>query len=592
MLSQERFLEFYPAKRSMPMFNVRAPNLTFPDVRYGRLAVPWDLEPLLYKGGTCANAREAVRQLREGKLGPLLSERIPLVSKLHDSLSGTLAAGGSRFTAKSSINNLRSFFRWADDTGHVLTLATIEQTFLQWTDHLFHRQLGGEVKKSTIHRTIADVGKRLDEATDRETSLLRQYRLIDSRRDRRVLGTQADKQNIEATFSFGNALHDISEALTVEAICGKLPVNINIRTGPSLEEWSGLISPSKLKIFDYIAKRPASADRVLKARVNWELDVSYKTRAPLINLRIECALLTFIAQTGMNLTQAYRLRTGNFSYRSHADGYLVHRVYKGRRNGEVEFEIFSEYRAVFERYLAWRSSLLPMLGAENDLLFPLSSPQGRSIDVPPNFNAVRKRCRILGIRYISPRELRKTRVNWLLRKTKDPAITAEMAQHGQRVLLSSYEQPHHQAAIVEIARFHSKHDPAMLPPGPGLCINARAPELILDAPTEAAAPDCISPAGCLFCTHHRDIDSADHVWSLASYRYFKSIELATYRPAFKEAIPNPSLASIERLTAKIKEIEESSPLRQQWAIEAHARIEEGFFHPKWDGFIQLMEIRA
>jgi hypothetical protein len=49
---------------------------------------------------------------------------------------------------------------------------------------------------------------------------------------------------------------------------------------------------------------------------------------------------------------------------------------------------------------------------------------------------------------------------------------------------------------------------------------------------------------------------------------------------------------MDRVTAKLKYFKESSEVRAQWVIEAFARIEEGDYHPRWDGFIQLMEERA
>lgn len=170
-------------------------------------------------------------------------------------------------------------------------------------------------------------------------------------------------------------------------------------------------------------------------------------------------------------------------------------------------------------------------------------------------------------------------------------MTAEMHSHTQETLIRNYEQPHLQVAMIEISRFHALTDPAIAPPGPGICIEA-VPKAIPGAQPESPVPDCASPAGCLFCEHQRDIDCEDHVWSLSSYRHFKSLELASYRLPAKGSEPISAMATMDRVTAKLKYFKESSKVRALWVSEALARIEEGDYHPRWDGFIQLVEARA
>ncbi|MBI6155043.1 site-specific integrase, partial [Serratia surfactantfaciens] len=120
------------------------------------------------------------------------------------------------------------------------------------------------------------------------------------------------------------------------------------------------------------------------------------------------------------------------------------------------------------------------------------------------------------------------------------------------------------------------------------------PESMVAMPKNAPRPDCINAAGCLFCIQHRDIESEDHVWSLDSLRYLKSLELARYRPPVLSqnmAAEHPALLVIERLAAKLRFFEESSEVRRLWVEESKARIREGNYHPAWDGFIRLAELR-
>lgn len=569
------------------------PDLTFSMIKYGKHETPWDLRPLLYLDGASTNVSEVSDQIAKGTYGVPILDRIPLVEKLHEVIAGVLAGGGSRHTTKGSIDSLRSFFSWADGESQTISLETVERVYINWTDHLLHRQrIVGDISAITIHDHCARIARILDEVLDLRVGLISKTRVRKPKRKRRVLGAQADKQNLEQTFAFGNALLDIIDALSGEAIRGTLPVKIQFRTGQVIEDWSGRRSPEQVLILNIEPTTPQSRyqrKRVEKKRAVWEADNSFRTRFPLVNLRIQAEILVFIAQTGMNLAQVHTLKMSKFRYQSHIDGYCVYRVYKRRRQGEVAFEIFSEYKAIFERYLAWRNVMFP--GDDEGLLFPLIRQGGRAADVSPTFDGVIKLCKKLGVHYFPPSALRKTRINWLLRLSRDPAMTAEMHAHTQETLIQNYEQPHLQIAMIEISRFHARTDPAIAPPGPGVCIKA-VPKTILGASSEAPVPDCASPAGCLFCEHQRDIDSEDHVWSLSSYRHFKSMELASYRLPTKGSAPISAVATIDRVTSKLRHFKESSEVRALWVSEALARIDEGDYHPRWDGFIQLMEAKT
>jgi hypothetical protein len=108
-----------------------------------------------------------------------------------------------------------------------------------------------------------------------------------------------------------------------------------------LELWSRLQKSSTLVTLRPGYKNKYLTRSVLKLRAEWEAEHSLRTRFPLVNIRIEAELLVFIAQTGMNLSQAHNLRRTQYSYKSTIDGYEV-RDYKERRQGEVLFEIFSD----------------------------------------------------------------------------------------------------------------------------------------------------------------------------------------------------------------------------------------------------------
>jgi len=574
------------------MHDLYLPDLTFPMVAYGRTETPWDLKVLLYKGGTKASPKAVFNQIAAGKLGRPVIERVELICNLHEAITAGLVGGGATATAFSSLRRLKSFFRWADDGGHSLSLETVEVTYRHWCDFLLHRVRLGEIKVSTAYADAGQVSSVLDDALDRSQPLIMTTRLRNTRRGTRAVGIAADKQNLADTFAFGHLCLDVIESTPVEAIWGPLPLSIRLRSGMVLPRWSNLRDPATLIALKPGYKNRHCTETVVQLRVAWEADRTLRTRYPLANLRIEAELLVFIAQTGMNLSQAYQLKMTQFSYKSTIDGYEV-RDYKHRRQGEVLFEIFAEYKTYFERYLAWRDQVFA--GEPTDRLFPFVREGGASELTAPGFYQLRRSiCKFASIPYVGPQKLRKTRVNWLLRQSRNPDQTAEQAQHTKETLLRVYEQPSLQVAQVEIIQFWRKRDPRLLGsplpcPAPGVCDGA--PKAIPDFPVEAPKPDCTHPAGCLFCDHHRDIDSEDYVWSAASMRHLNTVILTGFRPAKTgkaDAARHVELA-LEVLTAKLKWFRESNNQRKAWVEEAMERIEESDFHPYWRYLIESAE---
>lgn len=570
------------------MPDVHIPNLSFPGVSQGVNETPLDLRPLLFYGGATIRVNKAAGSIDAGTLGPPVIERFALVQRIHEEITAALAGGGSKRTAEPMIRRIRGFFAWAETSGNDLNLEAIERTYLHWADHLLHQvRVVKNQKQETAYGSARVVGAILDKVLERVSPILCSTQLTRQRRRKRTRGVQADKQNLAETFEFGHALLDIVDGLDLDALWGPLPLHIRLRTGQELEEWSGLMSPEKLQWSNPQGRLQRFAAKVAKRRrADYENDRTLRTRYPLVNLRIESELLIFIGQTGMNFGQAHQLKIRHYSYKSTIDGYEI-RDYKHRRQGEVLFEVFSEYREVFDRYLAWRKAVFPT--DSQGLLFPLIR-RGRAEDTPPNFDRVRGSCNRLGLRFVAPSQLRSTRINWVLRRSRDPDLTFEMAQHSKKTLVQIYEEPSLQVAMVEIARFWQSHDPALPSPAPGVCNGVPVP--MVGTPPEAPKPDCIRPTGCLWCEHHRDIDSQDYVWSIASMRHLKILALQGFRPP-KGGKANESARyvemAIERQSAKLRWFRQSNDVRRGWVVEALARIDEAFYHPHWHYLVVAVE---
>ena len=568
------------------MLDLHLPDLTFPDVALGKHETPWDLRCLLYKGGAGTNARKVGAMIDAGKLGIPLVERIELVKQIHGVIANSLGRGGRRESARTQIETLRFFFRWADETGNPLDLESVKSSYLHWTDTLLQRvRVEKGMNEASAYSLGGHLGRVLDRVLGRSKPIVRTTRLRRSRRGTRAVSVEADKQNLEDTFAFGRLLLDVADALSLDAIWGPLPVRIPLRNGKVMEEWSGLKRPENFRTPkpEYLRQAKWHAKQSEKKRADWEADRTLRTRYPLVNLRIQVEMHIIMGQPAVNLAQVHQLRMDQWKFKPSTHGYEI-RTYKHRRWGPVMFEIYSDYRKVFERYLEWRKAVFP--NDPDGLLFPLVT-DGRHSERRPDFGMLRKRCKHAGIEYISPSKLRNTNVNWMLRRTNDPSLTAEEKQHAMKTLIGIYEKPNQHRAMVQIKGYWAKHDPAQAAAGPGSCIG-KVPEPILDIPTTATKPDCQTPAGCLFCVNQRDIDSFDHIWSLASYRLLKSYELAAHRQLeSKQLLPtHPAELAIDRLTAKLAYIRLSSAKREKWVKEALLRIEEGRHHPDWAGIIE------
>lgn len=588
MRSRKLSSDYKPENMGQRMRDVAIPDLTFPMVEYGRLEARWDLRVLLYRGAAKANARTVFNQMAAGELGRPLIDRLELIKRLHEAMTARLEGGGAKASAISSLRRLREFFAWADEFEHQVSLETVEDAFRHWAEYLVNRVRLKAIKNVTAYNGGLTVSSILDEALERSQPLIGTTRLRMGKRGPRAVGVAADKHNLTETFAFGHLCLDIIDSLSLETVYGPLPVTIRLRDGRTLEQWSGLLEPASVAVLQPGYKYQSSTRKVLQLRADWEADRTLRTRYPLVNLRILAELMVFIAQTGMNLSQAHNLRRTQFSYKSTIDGYEV-RDYKERRKGEVLFEIYKDYKALFDDYLAWRDAVF---GVTTDRLFPLVRQRGALASTPPDFKHFRDDiCSPMSIPFVGPQKLRSTRVNWLLRHSRDPELTADQAQHTKQTLLRVYEKPSLQVAQVEVIQFWQKHDPRLTDnpmPCPALGVCDGVPKPAPGLPPVAPKADCTQPAGCLFCEHHRDIDSEDYVWSLASMRFLEVVILQRFRPPAKgkaDAAAHVEL-TLEVLTAKLKWFRESNATRKAWVEEATEKLDEGEFHLHWRYLIE------
>lgn len=565
------------------------PNLALPQIPVGERETPRSLESLLYRGGAGLPLDQAHAAIHGGGLGAVVIERVELARRIHDFIAGRLAAGGRPSTARNQIDETRRFFAWADNAGHSLTVESVAGAYLNYCEDLLRQCLVLKgIGPRTAYSTALRVSQILTDVLERQKPLIHLTRLKRPKQAKTPQGATAERQNLTDTFAFGRLLQDLCDGLALSVIWGSRNVEIALNTGGVYRPWTGgSRRRSDKRLAPYEVR---NAERREEA-YNRDRSLAHRGRKALVNTRILAELLMFIGQTSMNVAQSFALKLRKFSYSSSVDGYTV-RDYKHRRGGEVLFEIFREYRSHFERYLVWRAALFP----ESDLLFPVIR-EGSLESREPRFDVIIAACKAAGVKWTPPIELRGTRVNWVLRRSGSVEATTELAQHTEEMLLNVYARPSVQRAISEVAQFWQVNDPQLSRSrpfqsvAPGECDGKPRP--VTDKPPSAPSPDCIRPSGCLWCEHHRDVDSPEYVWSVVSFRHLKSLELAGNAPTTNEdTAAHPALLSIERLTEKLRWFKESNTTRRGWVEEGLARVEEGRYHPDWSALIVQVEATA
>lgn len=568
--------------------NLRHLDLTFPSIPVGEKETPLDLKRLIYKGGALIRIDRVDQAILDGLVGAPQADRIDLVCLIHECINGDRAGGGSVATARKQICEIGLFFSWADTVGAPLSISDLEKTYMRWSEHLLERvKVVKDLTQQTAYSRAQIVGRIIDNVIGRVNPVVRATRLQRPVKGKTPQGANSDKQNLRATFEFGQLLQDICDGTSLNVIWTTRQVTIPLQQGGQID-----LNRFGRGLLPEIKRHSSSIRESNRLATAYETDrsLNHRFRQELVNLRIQAELLMFIGQTGMNLAQATKVLLRRFSYSSDIDSYKV-REYKPRRKGEVLFEIFSAYRGHFERYLEWRRELFDETEGR---LFPLFSKNKVREDIKVRFRYLKAVCKKSGVTWTAPSSLRGTRVNWLLRRSGDPDVTAEMAQHHKRTLLEVYEIPSRQRAVSEIMRFHLHNDPALscgallLAVAPGACDGIPVTSSL--KPRAAPEADCLRPSGCLWCEHHRDIDSLDYVWSLACFRHLKILELSQILPTTKDSQSiSPVEYAIQRLSDKLFWFRESNTKRREWVEESLMRVEEGHYHDQWTYLIAAVE---
>lgn len=565
--------------------------MDFPELRQNPDQRLHDLRFLLYRDGASLNpvtlGFRTFEQARADKLlGRYIPHRSALVQRLYHSVKASSVSGRSHATVYKQIRSLHLFFAWADANDRRLDLRTAESAFYDWCDALYSRtrpHSPAPICLVTACGYAYSVDVVLANALGLPRSLISGTVLG---RRRRTQLRSIDREDGSSLAMFGRTLVAICSSLSADRTMGPLPVEVDLGGHGVHLDWCQLRPDHEVKALADGAPSYVRAGS-LRARRAWEADGTARTRATVLNTRVKAELLIFIAQTSMNLAQAQELKRTTFQSYVDGDDLVYVRAYKHRRQGEVVFRAFRSYRSHLKRYLEWLDACAP---PGDDRLFPVISKVPRPRWKSTGFESLKRVFTNAGLPFYGPRVLRNARVNWIGERLGTGALGAEAAQHLEATN-RTYRRPQLSRAIGEISAFHRITEGAIDAAGPGKCVSPYMPRRIESASADFPEPDCANPAGCLFCQHHRDVESLDYAWCLASYQALKRLELKGHNtaPLSQDGRGNAALQAVERVEMKLLALSAFGDRQRGWVHEARCRVRDGAIHPMWRGFFLLME---
>lgn len=523
----------------------------------------WCLAPLAHKGGTRVNNRRKKYLEEVAKLPHKKDSTIDFVRKLKAHAESSLDTGGSVRTLITALVDIKSFVNFMDENNReVDSLNSLSDSLFAYSEHQFIRANLNQIKKMSAYDSIIRCANFLNGAIDDFNFDINHTRIKKERKSRRVLGREAEKVKLKDASKLANFCYGIIQKFEPECLKKiSLPILIEINN----------------KIINLTPARTK--------RIDVDTDFFNNEAYMAFNFRVVAEVIIFLGMTMQNQSPTYNLRRSKFYFKPIGHNYEV-REYKHRRGGDVLFKIPKPYRPYFESYLLFLDNYAP----DSIWLFPyLEKNKGFRKRTDMNTNRFKSLCERYDIPWVTPSSFRSIGENMLLRISSDEQVTADYANHAIATFRESYELPSLQKAIVEVTRFWDKNDPLN---NESLTISLFSspcngvPESIGIDIDKLPKPDCINPTGCIGCSHYRDEESFDYVWSLLSFKYLKTIESNSY---LSNEI-KPSNIAIDWANSKIQWFNKSSnELHRSWVSEAKMRIEEGDYHSIWSRKIEKYE---
>ena len=482
-------------------------------------------------------------------------------------------------TRRGHAGKLKGFVAWCDENQKTLVFdkEAFKTLYLAYDGFLYNKAIGKEIKMYTAYAYMISLSALADRvfniAIAKGAGLTVHSRSVKAYKKLAptAVSPSAEKQSLSDTQALGYYCVDVCKAITTENLLAPLPfVYTSKETGQQYQFSWDLAPLDELSKHDqwHITKYPHR----YKSRHPAGTIKGDRTRTVLAKQRVYAEFIIFLFQTGLNLTQALELKRERFQYTLQGETEWRVTVYKARAKDTDSFTIFKDYKNWFKAYLKFCDEHFP----DDPYLFPaISSGMDRKKGVV-SISTPKAYFKKHGIPWVTPREIRKTRVNFLLRISGDPERTAEVHGHAVATMKQHYVRPSQQRSASALTAFWKDGPVSQIESG---C--DRQPQAVIDKPDDVVEPDCIHASGCLWCEKHRDIESFDYVWNLTSFKHLKVIEAGQLK---KSDIPADK--AIERCDEKLDAFKEEYA---DWVKEAQLRVDEGNYHSTWKGLIDFKE---
>lgn len=540
-------------------------DLTFDSVTYGEGRIPLTLRPCLYVNGAGCHAKKFSKSQHAQSFGSPVGARRPLVYALHSILNGIVSSGQSPATLRLGVGRVRDFYKYCDSYGLNPTMENACVLYCGWVKSIYKKINDDDIKESGCYGAASSMATLLGVATD----LGRDYFVL--RADLRAPMKsnnfpKIDKQSLRDAKRFIADLMDIRDCLGVDAFKSPLPTTLKFSDGATVDLYSGLTQHEKLQPHKLA-------------------NTSLKARYAVYNIRAELELFIFISQTSMNLSDAANLEDQDLKYYDVGDCFEA-RAYKGRKKGEVIFTAYREYKPYFLEFLDFKKELC--VGSFSTKVFGKLPQPGRAVSDNPNPRALIKLMKDLGRPMVVATVLRRTRQNWLARRAGNPSVAAEIGQHDTSTFLRAYSRPHHQTASTEWTNYFRNHAQAKRAAFEGHCNGTPVP--IEGLPKAIDKPNCANQNLCIFCLNYKGIKTYSYIWSLISYQVLREREKLLVLKGNGDVSGLDS--TLDRIEKIVSAFEAAGKKCASWLAKAVQQVRAGNYHPRWNGFIQLIEVSS
>jgi hypothetical protein len=187
-------------------------NLTFPSFPLGTHQIPWNLRILLFKDAATIPRKKAMSLIDDGEFGEPIEGRFSLVFAFHEAISSMISLGKSRALIESNLEVIWRFFAWTDSSSEFISKETVIDIFKHWTELQIHRtHFKKEISAIYAYRQVSKMANLIAKALQLPgakpgKNLVLQTRMRKPPEKKRVLGVEADKQNLNHTFEYGHVL--------------------------------------------------------------------------------------------------------------------------------------------------------------------------------------------------------------------------------------------------------------------------------------------------------------------------------------------------------------------------------------------------